>query len=88
MTLPDSQKLKESPFKAFKNEEKETKKSESVSREELAHMAKCVKETLKLDQISNRKQDSRNEKIFDKSFKEKDKDTPKGKRLSVLIVEV
>ena len=88
MTLPDSQKLKESAFKAFKNEEKETKKSESVSREELVHMAKCVKETLKLDKISNRKQDSRNEKIFDKSFKENDKDTPKGKRLSVLIVEV
>ena len=40
ITLLDSQKPKKFAFKASKNEEKESKNSKSVGREELVHMGK------------------------------------------------
>lgn len=52
MTLPDSQKPKKSAFKVSKNEKKRIEKFESVSREEVAHMAKHVKKALKLHKRS------------------------------------
>ena len=71
MTLPNSQKPKQLAFKASKNEEKEIKNFENVSREELVHMPKHVSEALRFQKRPNRKHDRGNGKRFGKSFKEK-----------------
>ena len=55
MTLLDSQKHKESIFKASKNEEKETENYKEIGREKLAPMSKQIKEALKFQRRSNKK---------------------------------
>ena len=60
---------------------------ESVSREELAHMAKHVKKALKLHKISKQKTSSRKGKKIDKSFKAKDKGYSKGKTIKCFNCE-
>lgn len=77
MTLSISHKPKESAFKASKNEKKNSKK---VGKEEFMHMTKCVKDTLKFQRRSNRKQKVRERKFFEKFGKEKGKRSSKGKK--------
>ena len=49
MTLPSSQKPKDYAFKAFENEEKDTKMSYNITKDELAHMAKRIKKVMKFN---------------------------------------
>ena len=43
MTLPNSQRPKDSAFKAFENEEKYTKMTSNITRDELTHIVKRIK---------------------------------------------
>lgn len=64
ITLLDSHKPKESTFRATKIDQKKFKIPNRINRDELAHMAKCIKQALKLNKRSNENQDSRKEKRF------------------------
>lgn len=65
MTFSISQKPKDSAFKASKNEEKKNLKIlKKVGKEEFMHMTKLVKEALKFQRRSNRKQKVGKRKFF------------------------
>ena len=49
MTLPSSQKPKDSTFKAFENKEKDIKIPYDITRDELAHMVKRIKMVMKFN---------------------------------------
>ena len=65
MTFSISQKPKDSAFKASKNKEKKNLKIlKKVGKEEFMHMTKLVKEALKFQRRSNRKQKVGKRKFF------------------------
>ena len=70
MTLLNSQKLKDSAFKTFENEEKDTEMRYDITRDELAHIAKKIKNVMKFNRKFYENQESRKRKRpKDKSFK-------------------
>lgn len=69
MTLPNSQRLKESAFKAFENKEKGIEMPNDLTRDELSFMAKMIKEVMRLTRKSNKNQESRKGKRTNKFSK-------------------
>ena len=69
MTLPNSQRLKESSFKAFENKEKGIEMPNDLTRDELSFMAKRIKEVMRLTRQSNKNQESRKGKRTNKFSK-------------------
>ena len=62
LTLPSSQKPKDSTFKASKNEDKDIEIPYDITRNELAHMAKRIKRVMKFNKRFNKNQESQKEK--------------------------
>ena len=81
MTLPNSQKPKDSTFKTSKNEEKDIKMPYNITRDELK---KIMKHTRKF----NKNQESGKGKRPDKSSKENDRSISKGRKIECLTVVV
>lgn len=82
MTLPDSQKPKESTFRAFENKEKEIEKSKGIIRDKVSYMAKRIKQALKLNKknlIKTKIQERKKNLIGFR--KEKNKGFSKGKKV-------
>ena len=58
MTLPSSQKPKNSAFKAFENEEKDIEMPYDITRDESTHMAKRIKNVMKFNKRFYKNQES------------------------------
>ena len=84
MTLPSSQKPKDSTFKAFENKEKDIKIPYDITRDELAHMVKRIKMVMKFNKRFYKKEFGKwkrsNEQTHQKSSNDKGKGSLKGKK--------
>ena len=82
MTIPSSQKPKDSAFKVFENEEKDIEIPYDITRDELAYMAKMIKRVMKFNKRFYKNQESRKRKrLNEQSSNEKEKGSSKDKKV-------
>ena len=81
MSFLNSQKLSDFALKAFENGEKDIEISYNTIKDELAHMAKRIKNIMKFNKKFYKNQESRKEKRLEKSSNEKGKGSSKGKKI-------
>ena len=82
MTIPSSQKPKDSAFKVFENEEKDIEIPYDITRDELAYMAKMIKRVMKFNKRFYKNQESgKRKRLNEQSSNKKEKGSFKDKKL-------